>query len=230
MEITDYLAYDNIILVQYPSNAGGKFLINCLGLSDQFVLQDNKLAELQIAGVLPSAKKFSILLDKLNSVTDEWNDLNLGCFRLFKQWQFPVRIELDPVIKLVIENKLFLCKIAHDGLTLQMLLTAWPNAKIIYFVNYKEFINRYRPFAARHNENYQIEIENIKSLSSKSVWVESFDADCYLDTASVIKEVSRIYRLLNLSDFNEEYITQYYKKWIEIISRIQNKTLTYPNN
>ena len=292
MEITNYLSYDNIIVVRYPNNAGGKFLINCLGLSNQVVLQDNKLAELQVNKLLPPAEKFSILLDKLNNVTDTWLDLNLGCSQLFRQAYFAPygkMTVLDPVIKLVIEKKLHLCLVAHDDQLFQSLLTTWPNAKIIYLTNYNLFINKYRSFAAvrykkltqllhtwstekkqhwpelppssihglqffpkevvdelysgqynhiidlifdeeQQNQKYQAEIKHINFLSSNSKWVESFDAGCYLDCGSVVKEVGRIYQALNLTDFNKECIKQYYEKWIQILSQIQNKTLTKSNN
>jgi hypothetical protein len=132
MKLTEYLTYDNIIVVRYPSNAGGKFLINCLGLSELVVLQDNQLAQLQVNALLSPAEKFSIILDKLNEVTDTWYDLNLGCSQLFVENYFGKVTEIDPVIKLVIDNKLFVCVVAHNDRIFQNILTTWPNAKIIY--------------------------------------------------------------------------------------------------
>ena len=41
---------NNIVIVFYPRFAGGKFLINCLGLSDDAVFQNAKLAENQLNG------------------------------------------------------------------------------------------------------------------------------------------------------------------------------------
>ena len=289
MKLTEYLTYDNIIVVRYPSNAGGKFLINCLGLSELVVLQDNQLAQLQVNALLSPAEKFSIILDKLNEVTDTWYDLNLGCSQLFVENYFGKVTEIDPVIKLVIDNKLFVCVVAHNDRIFQNILTTWPNAKIIYFTNYNLFIDTYRSFASvryknlallsqvwsmekkqdwpelppasiralkswpehvvndlyngqynhiidlifdeeNQNQQYQSTIQHVKFLSSASQWVELFDAGCYIDCDSVVKEVSRIYQALHLPDFNEYYVTQYYKKWIQVLNQIQNNTLTNESN
>ena len=73
----------NLIIVCYPGGAGGKFLINSLGLSDDCVFQDADLASRQLQQDFTPADKFSYLTNKINKVTGEWHDLDLGCVQLF---------------------------------------------------------------------------------------------------------------------------------------------------
>ena len=51
----------NLIIVAYPRMAGGKFLINCLALSNGAVLQDKIHATKDINGILTSSDKMNIL-------------------------------------------------------------------------------------------------------------------------------------------------------------------------
>jgi len=73
----------NLIIFLYPAGTGGKFLINCCGLSKHAVLQDKDLAESDLNGNLLSIDKFSILKQRLAKVKNKWTDLDLGCQQLF---------------------------------------------------------------------------------------------------------------------------------------------------
>ena len=74
---------DNLIICCYPSGAGGKFLINCLGLSDDAVFQSHILAEKQLNLNFSQFNKMEYLDTELKKITSNWNDLNLGCEQLF---------------------------------------------------------------------------------------------------------------------------------------------------
>ena len=73
----------NLIIFLYPAGTGGKFLINCCGLSKHAVLQDKDLAESDLNGNLSSIDKFSILKQRLAKVKNKWNDLDFGNQPLF---------------------------------------------------------------------------------------------------------------------------------------------------
>jgi hypothetical protein len=286
MEIIDYLKTDNIIVVKYPQYAGGKFLINCLGLSNQAVFQDIELAKLQIGGNFPPEKKINLLLQRLDDTKNQWNDLNLGCYQLFDQ-NFAngnLTNNINDDVKLLIVNKLFFFIVAHTDDALSNILTIWPNAKIIYIVNYQSFTDTYRTFISDryknidklqqgwnkikkpgwpkdppasvqsltlfskevveelHNEQhinlvnlifndncrdyeYTKSLDKIKFLAKNSKWIEIFDAKCYLDENIMVKQISDMYKKLELLDFNEQYIKQYYRNWIKKLVQIQNEIL-----
>lgn len=140
---------NNLIIVCYPQFAGGKFLINCLGLSDLAVFQDITLVKDQLNGKFNQLNKIDHLRNKISKIRGQWNDLDLGCEQLFginniMYYQFP-----SEIIKLSISNdvldtisngtlKFFI--VAHYPLQCDAYRNVWPDAKIIYFTNCKNFI------------------------------------------------------------------------------------------
>ena len=136
---------DNLVIVCYYFNAGGKFLVNCLGLSDDAVLQDSKLSEQQLHGTLSQHNKYQYIKEKITDVEYHWSDLNLGCTQLFgisnHQYAFhsASAIKNCGLFNKVVENlshsnkKFFI--VAHTACLLDKMLEVWPNAKIIYFNN-----------------------------------------------------------------------------------------------
>ena len=78
MEMYNYNT-DKLVIVAYPTGAGGKFLINCLGVSKHACLQNWELYD------LTSTEKKQLILDRLQStLKGTWNDLDLGCFKMFE--------------------------------------------------------------------------------------------------------------------------------------------------
>ena len=144
-------SYDKIVIVCYPPGAGGKFLINNLGLNDQAVFQDAILARRQINGDFSYNNKLSYLSAQFEHTVKnaKWNDLGLGCGYLFGycgidyQTQYPEILanQTDLSIPLIISENLFLFLVAHDTMVLRSILNFWTNAKVIGFTNFENFIN-----------------------------------------------------------------------------------------
>lgn len=147
---------DNIVIPFYPTGAGGKFLINCLGLSDNAFFQDSELVKLQLASKLSREDKFNLLINRLSEVNNTWNDLSMGCNLLLgvdahqyldyfnpKSAEELQSIPFDPIVETISkQNKLFFV-IAHSVFMLNPLLHAWKNAKVILFKNSEPFIKKY---------------------------------------------------------------------------------------
>ena len=142
---------NKLTLVHYPHGAGGKFLINCLSLSDQCVFSHAKLIARQLQGKFDSESKIQYIKTQLESTTSSnWNDLDLGCYQMFG---FPVHpfAFRNPDLHWVLEKfmntemhdlsvsgkKWFL--ITHDCVSLSQYLNYWSNAKAILFVNFDTF-------------------------------------------------------------------------------------------
>jgi hypothetical protein len=145
---------DKLVVAFYPRQAGGKFLLNCLGLSDLFVLQHAEFAKKQINKQFTIHEKYTELMFRLNKVNHKWNDLNLGCIELFGDVSFLEYIpkefnlqhlQFNHVIRDLSFNNYYFPVIAHSIFKLECVLNKWPNAKIIQFVNYDNFINLHRP-------------------------------------------------------------------------------------
>ena len=75
----------NLVVFQFPRYAGGKFVINCLGLSDNMVLQSRSLAQRQVDGTISLEDKKKYIIEHLSweDAADGWADLSLGDAELF---------------------------------------------------------------------------------------------------------------------------------------------------
>lgn len=161
----------NIIIAYYPSQAGGKFLLNCLGLSNQVVLQDCSIAQAQLNGVTSSTDKFNLLINRINhskNIKKIWNDLDLGCKTLFGTPSAFDPNLFHPVIDHLSQSSLLFPVVAHNLNTLISLSKIWPNAKILHLINEKKFIQTYRPtYCPKSADHSQLEIawSNIRSES-----------------------------------------------------------------
>ena len=235
---------DNLIIVFYPGLAGGKFLINCLGLSDDVVFQDHQLAQKQLDLKFIQQDKINYLLDKLAETVEwndypevyGWNDLDLGCMELFGISNSDyVQLSSDEIRNLQFNDvittlsnsskKFFI--VAHWPNNVARYLTVWPNAKLITFKNYSKFINFrihdrikenvYIPMSDEMPNNYN---EVITKFSDQ---MQLWDTDWYFDEKDTIAGIKNLYQSLNLSNFNEKAITSYYTAWINKLKELKTK-------
>jgi hypothetical protein len=155
--------YDKIVIVCYPRGAGGKFLINNLGLNNQAVFQDSGLARLQINNNFSYDDKLAYIFNQFEKTSQNlrWNDLELGCGQLFGidtvdyQTIYPEVLStmFNTVVETIISKNLFLFVVAHDTLVLRKQLDFWVNAKVIGFTNFKNFINTRT--SLRHTDKFK---------------------------------------------------------------------------
>lgn len=166
---------DKLIVAYYPQMSGGKFILNCLGLSRHMVLQDADLAKQQLSGNLKPIQKLRLLLDRLDQTearltsgpcADAWQDLRLGCAYLFgddafrrpQVAGFDLRhCKFNPVINHLTHSDLYFACVAHDIMTLHYILERWPCARVIRLVNGHNFQTYFRPnFSLNHHQvNWQ---------------------------------------------------------------------------
>jgi len=195
---------DKIVIVVYPTGAGGKFLINCLGISEDACLQDWELYD------LTSTEKKKLILDRLASTPKgTWNDLDLGCFRMFEnnldgmtakeihsiEWEFQKIIDISHGDK-------YFFKVTHKKQDYAERVNAFSNARTINFINCNQ-IKRdiYNP---RTNLNIESEF--------------TFDVNNYKTITDTINSISRFYEHFNMKDFDSIFISEYYEKWIAHIT------------
>lgn len=145
---------DRLIVAYYPNGSGGKFLLNCLGLSRHMVLQDSKLARQQLSAQLDPGHKLEILLTRLQQVTDNWCDLDLGCVQLFgDDWSFKHskvpgfdlrHCRFDPIVHHLSHGNVYFAAVTHDVFALACTLDRWPQARVIRLTNSTRFRERFR--------------------------------------------------------------------------------------
>ena len=227
----------NIILVMYPNFAGGKFLINCLGLSDDAVLQNQDFAKKQLIGKFSQQDKINYIFNELEKHKTNlvWNDLGLGCHQLFNynylNYTSIDSIDVNNFNEVVTPLSQGNKKFFHVGHTFDNLVNfrnIWKNSKIILFKNTPTFRNLRLGGSKRPNLNSTWD-DKADSFSVdedfKKNMLCTFDNNVYLNEEKTLNEVKKIYDILNLSGFNEQAISEYYRKWIKICIQLDIITL-----
>jgi len=141
-----------VIVRYYGGGSGGEFLKNCLSLSNNAVMTDPVLAELQLDGKLNYDKKVKILNSKIsNNSGFVWNDMGLygGNFIKYdfgKSELFHARtcfkLKFNPIMhRLTNEQENYWIIKIHEYELVDCMLQVFPNAKIIEFINEDLFIS-----------------------------------------------------------------------------------------
>jgi len=208
---------NSVVIVYYPINAGGKFLINSLGLSDGCYFQDIDFVKLQQDNKFTPKLKLMTLLERIgNNTNHSWGDLGLGCQALFGTDPVDVKNFLQDIDVISHEDTLFFV-IAHEPKKLEELINIWPNAKKIYLTNYANFIEW------RTNCQYaQSEDTEILKQHEFLIW----DVDSYFDKSQFLTQLKTFYSQLGLTDFNEHYVKTFYNKYVEKLTKIREHDIS----
>jgi hypothetical protein len=210
---------DNIVIVCYPSGAGGKFLINSLALSNQCYLQDIELVRQQRRGALSPQDKYNVLsreLDLVNGVWQDgayqpgtWNDLRMGCQKLFNDQFDPGTF--DPLIQEIAQESQRFFVVAHGDKMFARLHSIWPCARIIQFVHMNSFLQ----WRAGWQEK-STQLSDALAGHNTIKW----DADYYMDHDTFIARLRDLYQQLELTDFNETLVSNFYSKYMSTIKKL----------
>jgi hypothetical protein len=243
---------ENLIIVCYPQNAGGKFLINCLGLSTDAVFQDKNLASLQLTGNYNTDNKIDYIRNKMIQTQTSWSDLDLGCQQLFgiNNETYLTKIPESYSFANVISNlshsdyKFFL--VAHSEEYLKQYIARWPNVKLIIFENCSKFVI-FRSWKMLRGPDWPLKSPKFDNMDILPKLVENdivtifknittfkqeghysnqilyWNTDLFFSKSNTIKEIQKLYQLLNLSNFNESYISEYYDSWIDKIKELNQQ-------
>jgi hypothetical protein len=231
---------NHIVFAAYSAYAGGKFLINCLGLSNGAVLQDATLAEKQLDGLLTPEMKFNELMSRLDNVGSQWLDIGLGCALLFGE---DINNPDKPVVgRLTNSDKLFFV-VRHSIAELEKGLDTWTTPKLIMFKNGANFA-RWRwgdvdnplfterlPDHLKHmTPDDMLDVivnQAIAEEQNNQVFARLFpnaftwDSDDYFDKTKFLASMRTCYEFFNLTDFNEDLIGPFYDKYMAALDRLR---------
>jgi len=177
----------NVIIVVYPWGAGGKFLINSLGMATNACLQNIALVRQQLNGAVTSDDKKQFIQQGLDRVAERWTDLNMGSTTMLGVDEELYVIEdpataqywpwYDGVSELTNSDQKFFIDV-HDAAHLAGLLKVWRNAQVIVFENCQEFLKQRRVNYSR--QQLQTYWNDIKDVSWPDVAPETWDEFCSL--------------------------------------------------
>lgn len=158
----------SIVVFQFPRYAGGKFVVNCLGLSDNMVLQRQSLAQRQVDGTISLEDKKEYIMKHLSweDAADGWADLRLGDVELCvtnesSQSNIEAAMnsltygkqhdDINDTVKFLSQQEdrhLLFPMISHSDTFYR---GRYPNAKVIQFKNNDDFV-RTRTSLLRDNQ------------------------------------------------------------------------------
>lgn len=224
--VGDYYS-DKIIIMYYPPGAGGFFLNNCLYLSNDINCE-------QVSNI---QEKLELLIYKTKSLDIIWDDVFLKSSDFSgKQYNFLLN-HPTPSLKKALKRD----------------LEFWVNCKtIIYFKNTKLFrylrscnLNESDIFEKKkiktsllqfinHTEDqknglikYFNDRDQLNSYCSlkKNRLFYVWDTNWYFSLDQTLNHIEELYKILNLSGFDSNNITQYYNVWMHKMDELKLKTL-----
>lgn len=212
---------DSVVIVYYPVDAGGKFLINSLGLSNGCYFQDIEFVRLQRNNKFTPKLKLTTLLERLgNSNNISWGDLGLGCRALFGTDSHDPN-NFFPEIDLISHEHTLFFVVAHNPEFFKQLNNVWPNAKKIFLTNYTKFIEW------RNNCQYTLP-ENTELLKQHEFLI--WDIGSYFDKSQFLTQLETFYSHLGLTDFNQHYARTFYKRYMEKLTKIREHDISNRNS
>lgn len=237
MAINDFnFDTENIIIFHFPRYAGGKFVQNCIGLSDNVVFQRQSMAQGQIDGTLSLNDKkeyiLTLMQDEDIKENEYWADLHLGCSQLFVADDCPGSDKSGNAMWAIFEGRQhsqindtvrFLSSAENDKLLFSLNWhqeyldrTFFPNAKIIAFKNNSKMTKyrfRFLDKAAMIGEGHHWNEGSIWRRVPDFTW----DTEWLNDVSTTTDGLKKLYRLFNLDGWEqaEPFIKEYYHMWYE---------------
>lgn len=239
MAITRWsLETEQLVIVCYPLLAGGKFIINSLGLSSDAVFSNADMAQKQIQGSLTTQNKLDYLHRKLDQAeqSGEWTDLDINCPDLFGVWTNDwyanyldyTLSRTNNVIDILSKSHYKFFYIAHNTIILDQLLSVWPNARCIVFTDCKDICKRRLAPDSPFSEHFDIWHDQYEKNSLKALFnrkpnqIFNLNADITFSNWQTMREtLEHLYAWLDLTPIDEKDLELYYTKWLHVTEKIQ---------
>ena len=222
----------NCIVVNFPSYAGGKFIINCLSLS-KYTHPQSAIGHL-IDHPNDYNYRFNLVMKTLPPPTEmlNWRHFELGNsdFKLggskkqelvWGDWtqNGKFAIESEPNFEQLDASKLKFFLVNHSAV--EDLLNSWTNATVVALQNYEKF---QQLAVALKSTNTEL-LQNLPTTGfSYGAFKYSFKNDvvlfdidrCIFDRAVFLSSMKQLYLDLGFNDFNNELIDQFYCAYMEL--------------
>ena len=216
---------NNLIIFHYPNFAGGKFVMNCMGLSDNMVLQAQSLAQAQIDGNFSFDDKKEYILSHMKDediTNGGWSDIGLGCCNLFgtsfelledKIWTGNQHESIGDTVRFLSSkrnNKWQFSLVCHSRNVTRL----FPNAKIVTFKNNIPMVCHRTSFLT--DDRFTLNGgwgEGINEREPDFTW----DTEWLYDVTATMNGIEELYNLFNLDGWEQAkpFVKEYYHLWCE---------------
>lgn len=232
---------DKLFIAYYQPGAGGKTVLNCLGLSENFCLQD-------IHAPLDSFGKFNFLKERIDEykLGTKWSDLGLGCDELYGlDFKHHTSISIfyhssmyDPKLIELFMSGVYMPIVCHEYAELEKVQTLFPNSRVLAFTNQYQLVTarkveplyqdirgdewpanlpvRFSEFPANIQREISDDFPFLKRFYDNDITEETdyiWNVEWFSDVDKTLTEIESLYNVLGLNDFNRERIEYYYNQW-----------------
>lgn len=221
---------DNLTIIWYHNYSGGKFMANCLSLSDHGLFGHKEMTEAQLRGEFSPDDKLNYLTGELSKINkgDFWNDLLITDNKFFgfdkKDYINPWRgITYHEYVKDVSygDYKFFIA--SHFNPEVIEIKKIWKNANIILFTHPHDYVEKRAskdPNISVFYERLADYEENLKEMRSLPNVVYEFDVRKYESETETLDAIKEIYDILGIKGYDREKLATYYNDWYNKINEI----------
>jgi len=213
---------DLCIAVYFPCSAGGKFIINSLGLSKHCVLHDARLAQWELEQTdvnLLYNKKLEVILKTVpkNAFDGDWQNYELG-----SSWIKQKNCVQDPDpahLQKIINSSKHFCIVCHQIQELETILSIYPKIHIVKLTNYVDWMilcrSKSRITDIDEKRIYWSFVDKNEIESPTVDWI-LIDIDNSIRSMAVMQQqIEILYNKLGFDDFDESLWRQYYIKYAQ---------------
>ena len=214
----------NIVMVCYPKWAGGKFLINCLGLSSGATLQHRQLALMDLRGDLDPGRKLQILQQRLwlEPKYQHWQDLKLGDIRTLS--------DLRSCPEAIAAGKLFL-RTSHEWQDYQEFYHDYHDYIFtnIVLVNENAFINHRLGLPVSFDRSPYSDLSQNWSHDQRQFYHDIadvfWDTAWYLDRDQFLDRMQWLYDVCGLDDFDADLVDEFRDNYMAVIEILAQRAI-----
>jgi len=212
---------DLTLIVYYPVCAGGKFIINSLGLSRHCTLHDYQLGIWDSDQTVYDQTYYQTKLEHtLCTVPPNKQDLNWREYEMGNSHQLSNPYNFTLHATNITKQQQYFCIIAHDIVNLERIKYFTKSTNVIKLTNFAKWA---RNSSFKHQdisnnvENYIYHRHSIdKEEMQGSTWFHTIDIDCGMQDQSVMQyQIQSLYTKLGWNDFDQTSWTHYYQRYIQ---------------
>ena len=216
----------NSIILRFPRYAGGKFIGNCLALSQHAVPQHAEIAKNLLVSPTDCQYRFREIMKTLPSTQDQMKNwvekFEYGDLMMYgsvnKSWKHrgsARELLVNSVTRELSNSNLCFFQVSHnDENTLDNILKVWPNSRIVQLINHTTFstISKYLKcvdpnITLEQTGNYSLEKYSVLAGPDWPTWQEfasaKFDTRQFpLLPAHIVTEINTFYPPITMIPFD----------------------------
>ena len=215
------------IIVYYLCGAGGKFIVNSLGLSQYCVPHHPQLAVWDMQQTKFDNTYYQTKLEQVLKTIPPIHDLNnwknyeLGVDEAWGVLNEQTMSMSSALIDIVNSNRRF-CLIVHTPEELKQVMIQYPNLDVVKLTNYSQWLARssFKLLDLKNDVDNKIDYWRFidqEELKNPQIPYILVDIDSTIDDHNaMLNQIQNLYNRIKFSDFNSDVWNQYYQKYISI--------------